>query len=65
MRRLPTLEEFLASILLEESFVDDGTGEVVNHQLEYWLDRLFGITSIVSQGWVLYSVRYILQQKRV
>ena len=65
MRRLPTLEEFLASILLEESFVGDGTGKIVNHQLEYWLDRLFGITSIVSQGWVLYSVRYILQQKRV
>lgn len=53
MRGLPTLEEFLASILLEESFVGDGAGEVVNHQLEYWLDRLFGIASIVSQGWVL------------
>jgi hypothetical protein len=60
MRRLPTLEEFLASILLEESFVGDRTGEVVHHQLEYWLDRLFGIASIVSQSWVLYSVRYIL-----
>ena len=41
------------------------TGKVVNHQFEYWLDGLFGVTSIVSQGWILFSISYSLEQGAV
>jgi hypothetical protein len=58
---LLTLEELLACVFLEESFMGDRAGKVVDHQFEYGLDRLFGIASIVSQGWVLLSVSYLLK----
>ena len=57
----PTLEEFLACVFLEESFMGNGTGKVVNHQLKNWLDCLFGVTSVVSQGGVLLSLSYSLE----
>jgi len=55
-RKLLTLEEFLAGVLLEESFVDDRTGKIVNHKFENWLNLLFSVSGIMRQGYVLFSV---------
>lgn len=48
-----TLEELLAGIFLEEGFVGDGTGKVVNHKLEDGLNLLLVVTGIVRQSRVL------------
>lgn len=56
-----TLEKLLACVFLEESFVGDRAGKVVDHQFEYWLNRLFGVASIMSQGWVLLFISCILK----
>ena len=50
---LLTLKELLAGILLEESLVGDGAGQVINHKPENGLDLILGVTSIVSQGNIL------------
>ena len=48
-----TLEELLACVLLEERLMSDRSCKIVNHELEDWLDLLFGVASIVSQSRVL------------
>jgi hypothetical protein len=52
-----TLEELLASVLLEESFVSNRTSKVINHKQEDWLDLSLIIAGIVTQGDILYFVR--------
>lgn len=42
-----TLQKLLASVLLKESLVCDGTGEVVDHQLQHRLDLLLGVTGVM------------------
>jgi len=48
-----TLEELLASILLEERLVNDRTGQIVNHELKHGLNLLLSVTGIVGDGSVL------------
>lgn len=48
-----TLEELLACVLLKERLMSDRACKIVNHELEDWLDLLFGVASIVSQSRVL------------
>lgn len=48
-----TLEELLACILLEEGFVGNWTGKIINHQLENWFNLFLIIASIVTQGSIL------------
>jgi len=48
-----TLQKLLASILLEESFVDDRAGKIVHHKEEHRCNLLLSVTSIVRNGFVL------------
>ena len=48
-----TLQELLASILLEEGFVGDRAVQVVNHQLEDRLNLLLGVSRVVSKSSIL------------
>jgi hypothetical protein len=48
-----TFEELLASILLEERFVDDGARQVVDHELKNGLDLFLGVASVVGKCCVL------------
>lgn len=48
-----TLEELLAGVLLEESFVADGAVEVVDHQMEDGLDFFLVVSRVVGEGGVL------------
>lgn len=50
---LLTLQELLACILLEECFMCNRAGEIVNHKLEDRLNLSLIVTSIVSQGSIL------------
>lgn len=50
---MPTLQELLAGILLEESFVGDGTVEVINHQLEDRFNLFLSVSRIVSECSIL------------
>src|SRR6266536_3029663 len=43
-----TLEEFLACVFFEESFMGDWTRQIVNHELKDGLDFLLVVTSIVG-----------------
>lgn len=52
----PTLEEFLACILLEECFMEDRAVKVVDHQPEHRLDVFFIVSRIVSKCGVLGAV---------
>jgi hypothetical protein len=45
--QLLTLEELLAGILLEEGFVGDGTGKVIDHEFEDRLNLIFSVTRIM------------------
>jgi len=51
-----TLEELLASILLEECFMHHRAGQVVNHELEHRVDLLLGVSGIVGKSLVLSTV---------
>jgi hypothetical protein len=62
-RRFLTLEELLACVLLEESFMCNWAGKVIDHQFKYWLNSLFSVASIVCQSWVLLSISYFLKLK--
>jgi hypothetical protein len=42
-----TLQELFASVLLEERFVDNWAGEIVNHELEDRLDLVLCVAGIV------------------
>lgn len=53
-----TLEKLLAGILLKEGLVDNGTGEVVDHELKNRLDLLLGVAGVVCQGVVLIKLVY-------
>lgn len=48
-----TLKELLASILLEEGFMNDRTCEVIDHQVSNRLDLLLGVSGVVRNGFVL------------
>ena len=48
MRRLPTLEEFLASILLEERVMLDRAMQVIQHQNKDGLNLLLSIASVMG-----------------
>lgn len=43
-----TLQKFLAGILLEECFVCNGAGEIVDHEVEDRHKLFFGIAGVVS-----------------
>lgn len=44
--------------------MSDRTGKVINHKLEYRLDLILGVSSIVSQSWVLYMISICQERKR-
>lgn len=48
-----TFQKLFTSVLLEEGLVDDGTSEVVNHQVDNRLNLLLVISSVVCQNLVL------------
>ena len=48
-----TFEELLACILLEECFMCYRTMEVVEHELENWLDLFFSVAGEMSESGVL------------
>lgn len=50
-----TLEELFAGVLLKESLVNDGTREVVNHEVDNGLNLILGVTGIVGKGSILYA----------
>jgi len=50
---LLTLEESLASILLEEGFMSDRSGQIINHELEDWFNFFFVVSRVVGQGSIL------------
>jgi hypothetical protein len=48
-----TLEEFLASIFLEEGLVDHRPSQVVNHQDDHRLNLFLRVPGIVLKGLIL------------
>ena len=42
-----TFQKLLAGVLLEECFVDNRLGKVINHELEDRLDLIFGIARVM------------------
>ena len=48
-----TLEELFAGILLEECFVDNGAGQIVDHEMENRLNLLLCVASVVRDSLVL------------
>lgn len=48
-----TLEELLASVLLEERVVLDRAVEVVDHEQQNWLNLLLRVASVVGESGVL------------
>jgi hypothetical protein len=48
-----TLEELLASVLLEEGFVDQRPGKVVDHEGDNRLKLILGVAGIVGKCGVL------------
>ena len=42
-----TFQKLLAGILLEECFVDNGLGKVINHELEDRLDLIFSVAGVM------------------
>lgn len=48
-----TFQELFAGVFLEECLMCDRTMQVVNHELEYWLDLFFGIAGEMSKRGVL------------
>jgi hypothetical protein len=48
-----TLKELLASVLLEEGFVDQRPCQVVNHELDDGLNLVLGVASVVGKCLVL------------
>lgn len=50
-----TLEELLAGVLLEESIVDDGTCQIVDHKLGDRLNLFLGVAGVELQSCVLQS----------
>lgn len=51
-----TFQELLARILLEERFMDDRAGEVVNHEFEQGFDLFLIVPSIMSKCSVLFCL---------
>lgn len=51
-----TLQELLASILLKESLVHDGSREVVDHELQDRLDLLLRVAGVVCEGVILWML---------
>lgn len=54
---LLTLQELLACVFLEESLMGDWTRQVVDHELENWLDFSLIVSSVVRQRSILILVR--------
>ena len=50
-----TFEEFLASILLEECFVDGGARQVVNHEVDNRLNLILCVACIIRNSRILLS----------
>lgn len=48
-----TLEEFLASIFLEEGLVDHRPRQVINHQDDYRVNLFLGVPGIVLKSLIL------------
>jgi len=48
-----TFEELLASILLEERFMDDWARQIVDHQLQDRLNLFLAVASIMCEGGIL------------
>jgi hypothetical protein len=56
--RMRTLQEFLASILLEEGFVGDRAVEVIHHELEDRVDLFLSVSRVMSESGILRMVSY-------
>lgn len=54
--RQPTLKELFTGILLEEGFVRNRTGQVVDHEAKNRLDFILAVTSIVCKCGVLIAL---------
>jgi len=52
-RQQHTFQELLARVFLEEGLVDDGSSEIVNHELHDWVNVRLGVTSVVRQSLIL------------
>lgn len=48
-----TLEKLLARVFLKESFVNDWTRQVIDHQLQDRLDLLLAVSGVMCEGRVL------------
>jgi hypothetical protein len=54
-RRQLTFGKLLACILLEEGLMDDRASEIVDHELEDWLNLLLCVSCVVGKSIILFD----------